>query len=235
MEGQEENEDLVGHSLHVAVHRVEGEGRKRGRVDETVMRLVYILVDTRVVQPPMNEVDKKIRERQKQKRGNGKVEIAVLRGVVVHLPVAELHGDLGGRGHGGHDGEREHGHADLARDVGRGPAHGGLALREQAEVEEVVDGAEEKVDEERADVEEEPGHQEAARERERVAREYGLQVVRDDVDDVVRVEIRETCDDAQRFHGEGCGGLPGPAWRDRVRGMGGEWSVVWVGGEMRMR
>lgn len=75
-------------------------------------------------------------------------------------------------------------------------------MREEFEIDEIVEGCKGEVDDERTDVEEEPGHQDASGQTHGVggAEDWGCDVVIDGVDKVVRIEIGEACHNADGLH-----------------------------------
>lgn len=158
VEREQKYKGLIGGALQIAVERMKGEGSEGGGVDEGVMWLVDVFVEKGVMQTAMDKVDDAIAEGDEQKRGDAQVEIAVLGGICVDHSVTKLDGDLGRGAHCGHDCEGADAHCDFAAYLdsvlvaGREDATG-----EELVVEQIVQGGEEEVDEEGAEVEEEPG------------------------------------------------------------------------------
>ena len=74
LEGQNEREDMIRHTLWPAIERVEGVGREWRGHDPPVMRLVQSSVDERVMQPTVNPVDKEIRKQDEYRELNDVVE-----------------------------------------------------------------------------------------------------------------------------------------------------------------
>ena len=150
LQREDEGEDVVGDALGVAVQRVEGVRGEGRRHDPAVVRLVQVLVDARVVQAAVDEVDAAVGEAEEERELQHVVPPARSLGRrVVHLGVAQDFAEEEGYGEDGHDGGRDEGLLDLLRDLVFevfGVLEGGVVEDEQVGeggAEKVDDGAEE--------------------------------------------------------------------------------------------
>jgi len=88
VEREEENEEVIGQRLHVAVKGMKGVRCVRSRNDPLVMGLVESLINPRNVQPAMDPVDAHIGEEEEEENREGPVRDAVVADVVVKPRVA---------------------------------------------------------------------------------------------------------------------------------------------------
>jgi len=144
LQREEEGEDVVGGTLEEAVDGVEGDGGVGRGHDPLVVRLVQGLVDGRVVQAAVDEVDEGVGKEDEE----GELQEVVphagpgIKGVV-ELGVAPDLGEEEGDGEDGHAGHAERGLADLHADLvleELGVFEGGLI-----EDEDVGDGGDDEV------------------------------------------------------------------------------------------
>lgn len=100
---KEENKNLIRGALQVAIQWMECKSGVRRGVDEGMMRLVHMFVNETMVQTAMDKVDDAVAKQQKEERRDAKIQVAILRGICVHLSVPVLKSDLRWRGHASHD------------------------------------------------------------------------------------------------------------------------------------
>jgi hypothetical protein len=150
LEREDEGEDVVRHTLEVAVERVEGVRGVRGRHDPLVVWLVQRLVYEGVVQTAVDEVNPKVGKDEEDRELKPIVpRTGTVGAVVVELRVAANLSEEEGNGEDGHDGKSGGGlsnlHADLVLEE-LGVLEGVLV-----EDEDVRQGGEDKVDDETKD------------------------------------------------------------------------------------
>jgi hypothetical protein len=89
LQGEHEDEQVVGRRLSEAIQRVEGVASKGSRHDPFVVSLVEVLVDARVVKASVNPVDAEVGEDEEQRVLENVVpEARAILGGVVKLAVA---------------------------------------------------------------------------------------------------------------------------------------------------
>lgn len=85
VQGEDVDEDVVGQRLRVAIERVERVRGKRSRYEPLVMRLVDVLVQSRVVLEPVDPVDARVGEDEEE----GHAEDGVCQPIVADVVVKE--------------------------------------------------------------------------------------------------------------------------------------------------
>jgi len=152
LQREEEGEHVVGDGLREAVERVEGVRGERRRHDPLVVRLVQGLVDGRVVQAAVDQVDEEVGEEEEERELQDVVpEPRPVGGRVVELGVAAALGDEADGGQQGHQGHGAVGLDHLELDL----VLEELGVREGVVVEDEVVGG--RGDDEVEEDAEEPG------------------------------------------------------------------------------
>lgn len=110
LQRENEDEDVVWHTLSEAVERVEGVGGEWGGHDPLVVRLVQTLVDERVVKTSVDPVDAEVGKHEEQWELDPIVQgERSFVGLVVEFAVSADLGDHKGRKADGHQGHGLHG------------------------------------------------------------------------------------------------------------------------------
>lgn len=118
LQGENEREDVVGHTLGPAVKRVESMGGKGTRHDPLVVRLVQGPVDARMVQTPVDPVNEEIGEADEDGKLQDAVEGKWLLGDgVIEFGIASDLENEEWRGEQGHWRHCAHGLLDLQGDL----------------------------------------------------------------------------------------------------------------------
>lgn len=104
VQGEDEREDVIGHALRETVNGMESMARIRCGHDPSMMWLVQILVDSRVVQASMDPIDEKVGEENEERKLEDIVQGEWCIGQnIVQLGVSSHFTNKKGDGKDGHD------------------------------------------------------------------------------------------------------------------------------------
>lgn len=140
---EDEDEDVVGQRLDVAVERVEGEGGPGRGHNPLVVRLVDVLVDAGVVLEAVDPVDEQVVPDHEDERGRDEPAPAVLVDARVQQTVAAHLGEEEGQRQDVDKGHRAHARRHLLPDLVLKEAR--MVLQPTVEDEVVAQGAEDPV------------------------------------------------------------------------------------------